>query len=165
MTVYAWIIIGLSAATVMSFFGGMGIGYVIGRSDGYAEQRADRAEEQLTERRSARAGRHARTAPARDREGTDMAPPGPFPPVPATRPPWYRTIPPRERTWTDAASIDPVVWAAPGTEVPWRPQPSGTSPKPVTGTMPRVHLTGDDDTGEIRRIGAETIAAIEQGRV
>ena len=54
MTVYAWIIIGLSAATVMSFFGGMGIGYVIGRSDGYAEQRADRAEEQLTERRSAR---------------------------------------------------------------------------------------------------------------
>jgi hypothetical protein len=31
--------------------------------------------------------------------------------------------------------------------------------------MPRVHLTGDDDTGEIRRIGAETVAAIEEGRI
>jgi hypothetical protein len=59
----------------------------------------------------------------------------------------------------------PVLWAAPGTQVPYRPQPSGTSPRAATGTMPRVHLTGDDDTGEIRRIGAETIAAIEQGRV
>ena len=58
-----------------------------------------------------------------------------------------------------------VMWAAPGTQVPYRPQPSGTSPRAVTGTMPRVHLTGDDDTGEIRRIGAETIAAIEQGRI
>ena len=163
MTVYAWIIIALSAAVVLCFFAGMAIGYALGRSDGYAERDADAAEEQLTEQRAARSPRHARTGQTRDREGTAIAPPGPFPPVPATRPPWYRTIPPR--TWTDAASIAPVVWAAPGTEVPWRPQPSGTSPKPVTGTMPRVHLTGDDDTGEIRRIGAETIAAIEEGRV
>ena len=133
-----------------------------GREDGYEEGRADRAQEKLTERRSA-APRHARTAPRRDREGMAVAPPGPFPPVPAARPPWYRHVPPR--TWTDAASIMPVLWAAPGTQVPYRPQPSGTSPRAITGTMPRVHLTGDDDTGEIRRIGAETIAAIEEGRI
>jgi hypothetical protein len=165
MTVYAWIIIGLSAAVVLFFFGGMAIGYALGRSDGYAERDVDAAEEQLTGQRAARSPRHARTGQTRDREGTDMAPPGPFPPVPATRPPWYRTVPPRARTWTDAASIMPVMWAAPGTQVPYRPQPSGTSPRAVTGTMPRVHLTGDDDTGEIRRIGAETIAAIEEGRI
>jgi hypothetical protein len=164
MTVYAWIIISLAAAVVVFFFGGMGIGYAIGRTDGYAEQRADAAQERLAGRRAARVPRHARTAPRRDREETPAAP-GPFPPVPAARPPWYRTIPPRARTWTDAASIAPVLWAAPGTQVPYRPQPSGTSPRAVTGTMPRVHLTGDDDTGNIRRIGDETIAAIENGRI
>ena len=119
-----------------------------GREDGYEEGRADRAQEKLTERRSA-APRHARTAPRRDREGMAVAPPGPFPPVPAARPPWYQYVQPR----------------TPGTQVPYRPQPSGTSPRAITGTMPRVHLTGDDDTGEIRRIGAETLAAIEEGRI
>ena len=62
-------------------------------------------------------------------------------------------------------AIMPVLWAAPGTEVPWRPQPSGTSPRPVTGTLPRIRLTGDDDMGEIRAIGAAMVAAIEEGRI
>ena len=165
MTVYAWIIIALSAGIILFFFGGMAIGYALGRSDGYAERDADQVEEKLTERRSARAPRHARTAPRRDQEGSAPIPPGPFPLVPAARPPWYRHVPPRERTWTDAASIMPVMWAAPGTEVPWRPQPSGTSPRPVTGTLPRIRLTGDDDMGEIRAIGAAMVAAIEEGRI
>jgi len=151
MTVYAWIIIALSAGIILFFFGGMAIGYALGRSDGYAERDADAAEEELTEQRSARAGRHARTAPARDREGTGISPPGPFPPVPATRPPWYLPA--------------PVTWASPGTSIPGRPQPSGTSPRPVTGPLPRVRLTDDATTGEIRAIGAAMVAAIEEGRI
>ena len=160
MSVYTWIIIILAAGWPAMFCLGLAIGHYVGRDDGYEEGRADAAEKMLTERQAA-APRHARPA-SRDRAGTAM-PPRPVPPVPAARPAGYRTIPPR--TWTDAASIMPVMWAAPGTQVPYRPQPSGTSPRAVTGTMPRVHLTGDDDTGEIRRIGAETIAAIEEGRI
>jgi hypothetical protein len=57
------------------------------------------------------------------------------------------------------------VWAAPGTEVPWRPQPSGTSPRPVTGTLPRIKLSDEATTGEIRAIGAAMVAAIEEGRI
>ena len=163
MSVYTWIIIGLTAGWPVMFCSGLGIGHYIGRDDGYEECRADAAEKMLTERRAA-APRHARPA-SRDQEGAAASPPGPFPLVPAARPPWYRHVPPRERTWTDAASIMPVMWAAPGTQLPYRPQPSGVSGNPDTGTLPRIKLTGDDDTGEIRAIGAAMVAAIEEGRI
>jgi hypothetical protein len=164
MSVYAWIIIGLAAGWPAMFCLGLAIGHLVGRGDGYEEGRIDAAQEKIAERRAARVPRHARTAPRRDREETATTP-GPFPLVPATGPGWYRPVPPARRAWTDAASIAPVLLAAPGTRIPWHPQPSGTSPRAVTGTLPRLKLTGDDDTGEIRRCGAASVAAIEEGRI
>ena len=61
MSVYTWIIIGLTAGWPVMFCSGLGIGHYIGRDDGYEECRADAAEKKLTERRAA-APRHARPA-------------------------------------------------------------------------------------------------------